>query len=115
MTMSTLASVTDDTFDAEVIGATDTVIVEFWAEWCGPCRAVAPVLEAIAAEEMPGLKIVKMNSDDELQTAMKYRIMSIPTLKVFRGGEVVGTIVGAKPAAAMRHEIDRYLGQDATL
>jgi thioredoxin 1 len=85
--------------------------VEFWAEWCGPCRAVAPVLEAIAAEQNPNLTIVKMNSDDEIATSMKYRVLSIPTLKVFRGGEVVGTIVGAKPAAAMRHEIDRYLLQ----
>jgi thioredoxin 1 len=107
--MSTIPSVSTETFDAEVLGSEDTTLVEFWAEWCGPCRAVTPVLEQLAQEEHPGFRIVKINSDDNPEVAARYRVLSIPTMKVFKGGEVVKTLVGAKPSAAIKAELAPYL------
>jgi thioredoxin 1 len=105
----TIPSVTAATFDAEVLGSRGTVLVEFWAEWCGPCRAVTPVLEGIAREGALAVRIVRINADDEPEISMRYRVLSLPTMKVFRGGDVVGTVIGAKPAAALRAELERYL------
>lgn len=108
--MSGLAEVTDASFAEDVLAAGDTVLVEFWADWCPPCKVLTPVLEAVASEGHPGFRIVKMNSDENIATAAAYRILSVPTMKVFRGGEVVKTVVGAKPLAALRAELAEFLG-----
>jgi thioredoxin 1 len=106
--MSSLKSVTDATFAADVLAAQQTVLVDFWAEWCPPCRAVEPVLEQLAVEH-PDITIVKLNADDNVESTIAYRALSLPTMKVFRGGEVVGTIVGAKPKAALEAALAPYL------
>jgi thioredoxin 1 len=100
--MSNAKSVTDDSFQADVLDSTDTIMVDFWAEWCGPCRAVSPILDAIASEHADKIKIVK-------QMAMKYQITSIPAMKVFRGGEVVKTVIGARPKPAIEAELAEFL------
>jgi len=107
--MSTAVDVTDATFADEVLNSSDTIMVDFWAEWCGPCRAVSPILDAIASEHADKIKIVKLNVDDNPQIAMKYQITSIPAMKVFRGGEVVKTIIGAKPKPAIEADLAEYL------
>jgi thioredoxin 1 len=101
--------VTDATFADEVLNSDDTIMVDFWAEWCGPCRAVSPILDQIATEHSDKIKIVKLNVDDNPQTAMKYQITSIPAMKVFRGGEVVKSIIGAKPKPALEHDLADFI------
>jgi len=107
--MSTALDVTDATFADEVLNSSDTIMVDFWAEWCGPCRAVSPILDQIAAENTGKIKIVKLNVDDNPQTAMKYQITSIPAMKVFKGGELVKTIIGAKPKPAIEADLAEFL------
>ncbi len=107
--MSSAKDVTDATFADEVLNSGDTIMVDFWAEWCGPCRAVSPILDAIAAENPDKIKIVKLNVDDNPQMAMKYQITSIPAMKVFRGGEVVKTVIGAKPKPALEADLAEFL------
>ena len=107
--MSNAKDVTDATFADEVLNSGDTIMVDFWAEWCGPCRAVSPILDAIAAEHSDKIKIVKLNVDDNPQMAMKYQITSIPAMKVFRGGEVVKTVIGAKPKPAIEADLAEFL------
>jgi thioredoxin 1 len=107
--MSAAHDVTDATFTDEVLNSEDTIMVDFWAEWCGPCRAVSPILDAIASEHSEKIKIVKLNVDDNPQIAMKYQITSIPAMKVFKGGEVVKTIIGAKPKPAIEHDLAEFL------
>ncbi len=107
--MSTAHDVTDATFADEVLNSKDTIMVDFWAEWCGPCRAVSPILDQIAAEHSDKIKIVKLNVDDNPQMAMKYQITSIPAMKVFRGGEVVKTVIGAKPKPAIEADLAEFL------
>ncbi|MBN9239312.1 MAG: thioredoxin [Micrococcales bacterium 70-64] len=107
--MSSAKDVTDATFADEVLNSSDTIMVDFWAEWCGPCRAVSPILDAIAAEHSDKIKIVKLNVDDNPQMAMKYQITSIPAMKVFRGGEVVKTVIGAKPKPAIEADLAEFL------
>ncbi len=107
--MSVAHDVTDATFADEVLNSEDTIMVDFWAEWCGPCRAVSPILDAIAAENPDKIKIVKLNVDDNPQMAMKYQITSIPAMKVFRGGEVVKTVIGAKPKPVLEADLAEFL------
>ena len=107
--MSAAHDVTDATFTDEVLNSEDTIMVDFWAEWCGPCRAVSPILDQIAAEHSSKIKIVKLNVDDNPQIAMKYQITSIPAMKVFKGGEVVKTIIGAKPKPAIEADLAEFL------
>jgi thioredoxin 1 len=102
-------TVTDSTFDAEVLGSDKPVLVDFWAEWCGPCKMVAPVLEEIAAENADKITIAKVNIDENPEIARRYQIMSIPTMSVFAGGQVVKSIVGAKPKAALLRDLEGIL------
>jgi thioredoxin 1 len=101
--------VTDSTFDTDVLGSDKPVLVDFWAEWCGPCKMVAPVLEEIASEHGDKLTVAKVNIDENPEIARRYQIMSIPTMSVFSGGEVVRSIVGAKPKAALLRDLEGIL------
>jgi len=102
-------NVTTATFDAEVLKSNTPVLVDFWAEWCGPCRAVGPILEEISNEHGTKLKIVKLNTDNESAIAIKYGITSIPAMYVFVNGEVVKTIVGARPKPMMLKELELFI------
>jgi thioredoxin 1 len=102
-------TVTDETFDTEVLKSDKPVVVDYWAEWCGPCRMVAPVLEEIAAEHADKIDVVKINIDENPQVAQRYGILQIPTLNVFRGGEVVKQVIGAKPKSALLRELAEYI------
>lgn len=97
--------ITDATFDEIVSGSAEPVLVDFWAEWCGPCKMVAPILDEIADEQAGKVKITKLNVDENPESSMKYRVQSIPTMLLFEGGEVTKTIVGAKSKAALLEEL----------
>jgi thioredoxin 1 len=105
----TARAVTEATFDSEVLKNEKTVLVDFWAEWCGPCRAVSPILDQIATEHSDKLDIVKVNVDENPQLAMKYQITSIPAMKVYQGGEVVKTVIGAKPKPNLEADLAAYI------
>ena len=101
--------VTTADFDQVVLKSSTPVLVDFWAEWCGPCRAVGPILEEISNEHAAKLKIVKLNTDEESSIAQKYGITSIPTMNVFVNGQIVKTIIGAKPKTALLKDLESYI------
>ena len=104
-----ISEVTDANFQAEVIESHVPVLVDFWAPWCGPCRMVAPVVEEIAEERGDALKVVKLNIDENQNVAMQFNVMSIPTLMLFRNGEVAKTVIGAYPKRKLEAELEPAL------
>jgi len=100
-----VSKVSDATFDAEVLKAKEPVVVDFWAEWCGPCRQIGPALEEIAGSMNGKVKIVKLNVDENPATAAKYGIMSIPTLMLFKNGELTSRQIGAQPKTKLQQWI----------
>ena len=106
--MGATKKVTDASWSDDVLMSDKPVIVDFWAEWCGPCKMIAPILEEIAGQN-EGIVIAKLNVDENPQTAASYGITSIPTMHVYKGGEIVKTIIGAKPKAALLADLAPYL------
>ncbi len=100
---------TDENFDEEVKAAEGAVLVDFWAEWCGPCKMIAPILEEIATEESGRIQVAKLNIDENLRTTQRFEVMSIPTLILFKDGEVRHRIVGAKGKGQLIQEIKAFL------
>ena len=98
------------TWEQDVLQAEGPILVDFWAEWCGPCRMVGPVLDEIQSENGDKITILKLNVDENPDLAMKYQITSIPAMKVFQGGEVKTTIIGAKPKFALEQDLAAFLG-----
>jgi thioredoxin 1 len=104
------AEVSDSTFKDEVLDSNVPVLVDFWAPWCGPCRMVAPVVEEIATQYEGQVKVVKLNTDENPNTASQYGIRSIPTLMIFKGGQRVDMVVGAVPKTTLANTLEKYLG-----
>jgi thioredoxin 1 len=100
---------TDSTFDEQIGSSSTPLLVDFWAEWCGPCKMIAPILEDISAEQAGRVAIAKLNIDDNPNTAQRFGVMSIPTLLLFKDGELVSRIVGAKPKGKLLEELDPHL------
>jgi thioredoxin len=107
--LGAISEVTDNSFQSEVLEADTPVLVDFWAPWCGPCRMVAPVLEEIAGERGDALKIVKLNVDDNQQTAAQFEVLSIPTLILFKHGQVAAKVIGAMPKKRLEAELEPAL------
>ena len=101
--------VSDNEWDAEVLSSDTPVLVDFWAPWCGPCKMVAPVVDELAEEYDGKVKFVKLNTDDNIETASKYGIRSIPTLMVFKGGEAVEQVVGFRPKSELKKSLEKAL------
>lgn len=102
-------NVTDSTFDTDVLSSTQPVLVDLWAEWCGPCRAVAPILDELAKDYGDRLTVAKVDIDSNPETAQRYGVRSIPTLMLFKDGELVETTVGVQPKAALAELVDRHV------
>jgi thioredoxin 1 len=107
--MSIAKEVTDSSFESDVLKSSKPVMVDFWAEWCGPCRKLSPILDDIASEHSEKIAVVKLNVDDNPATAAKYGITSIPAVYVFKDGEVAATSIGAKPKQVLEQEFSQFL------
>ena len=107
--MSTIVTVTDSTFDEEIRSADEVVVVDFWAEWCGPCKMIAPVLAEIADEQAGKVRIAKLNVDENPDLARRYEVMSIPTLLVFKDGDLRKRLIGAKGKRQLLEELSEFL------
>ncbi|MDJ0658456.1 MAG: thioredoxin [Crocosphaera sp.] len=107
--MSAAVPVTDSSFKADVLESDVPVLVDFWAPWCGPCRMVAPVVDEIAEQYSGQVKVVKLNTDENPNTASQYGIRSIPTLMIFKGGQRVDMVVGAVPKTTLASTLEKYL------
>jgi thioredoxin 1 len=107
--VGTIQAVTDASFDTDVLASDVPVLVDFWAEWCGPCRQVAPILEEIASEHADKIKILKLNVDENPKTAARYGVVSIPTMNVYSGGSVVKQIIGARPKPMILKELADFV------
>jgi thioredoxin 1 len=108
--MGKLTELSDRTFDAEVLQSDRPVLVDFWAPWCGPCRMIAPIVEQLAGENAETLKVAKVNIDDSPNVAANYGVSAIPTVMIFKGGEVVDRFVGVQPKHRLQEAIDQALG-----
>ncbi len=106
---SSIAYVTDETFKTEVLQSSQPVLVDYWAEWCGPCKAIAPMLDAIATQYAGQVKVVKVNIDDNPQVPAQYGIRSIPTLMLFKNGQVEATTVGSLAQSQLSAFLDQHL------
>jgi thioredoxin 1 len=102
-------NLTDNSFDEEIMNSETPVLVDFWAEWCGPCKLVAPILDEIAEEKSGSMRLAKLNIDDNIRTAQRFGVMSIPTMILFKNGEEVRRIVGAMGKSKLAAEIEEYL------
>jgi thioredoxin 1 len=107
--MGVIKVVTDESFETDVLKNSKPVIVEYWAEWCPPCRMVAPVLAQIAEEHGDKIDVVKLNTDENPQTAQRYQILAVPTMNVFAGGEVVKQVLGAKSKSALLRDFEDFI------
>jgi len=104
-----VVNITSDNFETEVINSTQPVLVDFWAEWCGPCRMLGPVIEQIAEQYPEKVKVGKVNVDSQVNLASKFRVMSIPTIMIFNNGEVVQKVVGARPKEEFENMINQVI------